>query len=289
MLGRVVTVGVCGVCVGLLSGCGIGVSRSIQQAEIGKYDGDFGYDTPVKGSHSVGMQSTAITLYDRTGVLLAGAGSAGNAYTAQQKAESDAVARGGKVGDQYSYSYETIPPVPGNTTTLTYAWGSTDTFETVPPTGPKLSYPPANGDGPKVDYFLFDLRTRLGNWQLGHFNLGVPLGALWVEYKIFGENLNWIGMPVGLDAAYGVGESLVVSARAITDPVVGGLVAVLQPHGLYAEGGLRVDYRPLSWLAVYADGMTRIVPWEFGDRTGTEHRATLGIALLYKWDEGLKF
>jgi hypothetical protein len=275
----------------VLAGCGIGINRSYRSAHIGPDRGFAEFDPatfPHYGTHDVDLWTTEITLYDRTGLLFAGVGTAGNRYTAEQEAVEQAVERGAETGDTVEYEYETVPPVPGNTTQLTFGWGSTDEWDHTLLDGTRVRHPDPAYPGQEVSLFLLDVRARLGNWQLGPVNLGLPLGVTALLFTVpSNEGINSVSMPFGADASYELAGPVVVSARLLGDPLVGGFVALLgQPKWFWGEAGARVDVRPLSWLAFFVDGVARIVGWEW-ERAGHEYAATGGLALLWKWDEGL--
>lgn len=262
---RLVVVG--GLAAAALGGCGVGVQTAGHSTKF------------IESDQRVNFVSKGFTIYDKTGILLAAAGTAGDAYVKQQEAReravSQAAAMGARPGDTvtYSYTHNVYAPVPGSWTYLSYDWGSGDI------------------DGRDVSYSLFDLRTKLGNWSIlgGRGKIGIPLGVIWLSYKADSDGVDfdteidhtWIGMPAGVDVGYSLRPDLAVNGRVVIDPIVSPLAGLLGSDWLFLELGGRADYRPLKWLSFYGDAMFRRAPDLGDDDAAKEWQLTAGVALLF--------
>src|SRR5262245_27227041 len=119
-----------------LAGCGegqqfgVGVGQQFQTMKTGVYDGADAYSGPTQfGTNKMSLMANSITIYDTSGILLAGIGGGAAAFNAQQKAREAAIKSGAQVGDSYSYSYEVYTPVPGQLTTIRYTWSESDSYD----------------------------------------------------------------------------------------------------------------------------------------------------------------
>lgn len=249
--------------VGMLTACGVGVQGAAHNAKFLNVE-----DLP--DDPNMSFTSTGFTIYDKTGILLAGAASAGDAYTQQQaakeSAQRQAIASGARPGDTYSYSYShnVYAPVPGNWTYLSYDRGKGTINER------------------EIAYSEFDLRTKLGNWKIlgGRGRIGIPLGVLWLEYG-GAADFTWIGMPTGVDVGYTLRKDTTVNGRVVTDPLIGAMAGLLGGDWLYLELGGRIDYRPIRWFGLYADAMLRRAPNLGASESVREWQLTAGVAFVF--------
>ncbi|MCB9736016.1 MAG: hypothetical protein H6745_25805 [Deltaproteobacteria bacterium] len=270
-----------------LSACGFGIGAGVRYHPVTVTDGK-GLSADVTGGEwSKGMLSPEITIYDRTGLMLAGLVTAANRYNAAQDALASARARGVPAGSSVPYTYEVMPALPGMFTRLTFSWGSSDDIESK--TGRSLRT--------DFSYFSFDLRTRMLTWPLGDTAnlLSFDIGVNWTSYdgddaeakrQIYGLSFDYIGMPLGLAHSLGLGDRFVLSERVMIDPVMWLVGAIVGDGGLPWEVGVRLDAAVVPEifdggdLFAFADVQFRHLPEIGEDRYASEWTATFGIGLV---------
>lgn len=266
------------------AGCGIGYGQKLQSTSIGPYTGDFNIDGDpgYEGTTSYSGAGHAITLYDTSGILLSAAGSAGSAYTAQQKAEKAAIERGGQPGDRYSYSYQVYMPVPDHLTTLSYSWDDTGGVDNSQATGGMAT----------MKHFEFDLTARPKTWTIGADQLTLVMSANWQSWTatgipgaLFDVDVDRIGMPMGLSYGHLLIPHVQVEGRLTWDPL--SLFTML--NGSYRadySAGLHTSAVLKSWLHVEADASYQRLALDFGKRTARELTANVNLVL---WWQGPAF
>jgi hypothetical protein len=281
------------------TGCGVGVGQMLVGGTVGKNDeNSFGSELPGYVSDtSIGpIRANVITAYDSGGLVLAALGTAQNEANAEEAARQELIANGGEEGDRYYYSWEAVPPVQNTKTTLSFAWGGRR--------GAHVQFDGVDYDMPNanVDYYHLDLRVQLTSWDLDYgMSLALMLGMIYEGFIVKGSyerpsgadptvtevvhheiDESWIGMPFGVAFDYRILGPLSVGARIALDPVISTACAALGRNWLWAEVGVRVDFRPFDWLLVFVDASHRIQPYTLGERAGSATDAQVGVAFL--WD-----
>lgn len=261
------------------SACGFGAGAGLRYHHVTVDDPDSVSSDVTLGEWSVGMLTHELTIYDRTGLLLAGLATAGNRYNAAQDALSAAARSGTPAGTSVPYTYQAHKPVPGTFTRVSLSWGSTDSVE--------------RKDGASIpvdlDYFDFDVRTRALTWTLGESNhmLALDAGVTWTEYTaadnpglgIYGLDFWALGIPIGLAHAFAFNDHFVWSSRLMVDPVMG-LVSALVGGGLPWEVGTRLDYRFNDNIFAFADAQYRALPTPGTGQSGDQITFSFGVAFV---------
>lgn len=260
---RITTIGLLGIT--LLSApmvaCGIGAQTGVHTANF----------VPAEGEARRGSFTTyGATIYDKTGIMLAGIGTAASKANAEREATREAIEDGAKVGDTITYTYTEYAPVPGNWTRLSLDIGS------------------GKIDDVEVGYLQADLRTKIEVWEMSEsMQMSLSIGAIYTSYspKAAGpmNSMSWLGMPVGIDVGYSPFSTVTTSGRVLIDPVLGGISYLLGADGGWLEVGARADYRPLGFLGVFADAQVRRTP-EFLEEQpliANEAMATVGLAIIF--------
>jgi hypothetical protein len=141
-----------------------------------------------------------------------------------------------------------------------------------------------------------DLRANLGGYKLvgnGHWDFN--LGALWeswsgnivaatsngnVDHEV---DVTWIGMPVGTTVMYPLVGPLSATGGVAIDPLMSMLSGLLSDggHWVFLEASARLDLRLFEWLLIWGGATHRIVPYDFGDRTGNSTSLDIGVAYMY--------
>lgn len=227
---------------------------------------------PPRGApQRVNFTSVGGTIYDKSGILLAGLATAGSKMSAEQKAKQDAIDRGAKVGDTVTYTYEEFAPVPGNWTMLSLDVGK------------------GKVGAADIRYAQGRLLTKIDVWDMvpEKLRMSLDMGALVTSYGGDAGGMTWIGMPVGVDVGYSIASPLAVSGRLLIDPLLGGLGYALGGDGGWVEAGGRVDFRPFKLVGLFADGWARRTPQflEEDPIIANELAVTGGFAFIFGDDD----
>ncbi|MFO0750066.1 MAG: hypothetical protein U1F43_31010 [Myxococcota bacterium] len=262
-----------------LAACGFGVGAGLRYHHIAVNDPDGVSANEVGGHWSKGMFNHELTVYDRTGLLLAGLATAGNRYNAAQDALARAQAAGVPAGTEVPYTYQVHTPVPNTFTRLTFSWGSTDVIT----------------DGRDhdlhvdMDYLSMELRTRVLTWPLGKSRhlLALDIGAHWTAFEakddytqgIFGLEFWNLGIPIGLTHAFAIDEHFIWSSRLMLDPVMS-LISALVGGGIPWEVGTRVDCAITKNFFAFADVQYRYLAASGTGTDGSEWTGTIGLGFV---------
>lgn len=245
---------------------------------------------PEYAGASFSMQSNRITIFDSSGVLLAGLGTAANREVARRRAEESARERGAKVGDSYSFTYDNLAPVPGHMTELRVFWGSGSGITMRRP-GLEVSQSSA-----ELSMWGFDLIAGMKSWSLLRgFEVGVALDANWTSFTakklhFSGETLSdeasWdrFNLSIGVPVSYSPFPSVSVSLIPAFDPLFSGVRYLLRkpakPAWIEASLGLQANLRPFSFLLLQIEA-TGMQSSTIDQRSMTVLRVNAGIALMF--------
>jgi len=271
--------------VGLIaSGCGVGAGVMIHNVDLDPKVGN--QYTGIEHSRELQVVSPVITLYDSTGMLVAGLGTAGNAHTAKREARERAMRRkDAKVGDTYSYSYRQLPPAAGTVSALSFTWGSTEKLRSF-----------ADPDNPVevddvIDFYGLDLQVSFGEFEIadpiwGEFRLGMQ----WWDYSSESEQADgmWIGMPLTFALSFnidflGISPAVYVSVDPLVSPLLLALREDDEESWLWYQAGVELDIGLVSFLSIASRAFYGQTPLEFGKQPSTNFG--FNASLVVHWPD----